>query len=77
MPLLGQIPLEPAVAAGGDAGEPVALGDGPAAEAFRAIADRIVTEAIPPIDMSGCSARLPDDPDGPQPVTLKPRRPKR
>ena len=39
VPLLGQVPLEPAVAAGGDAGEPVALGDGPAADAFRAIAD--------------------------------------
>ena len=29
------MPLEPSVAAGGDAGEPVALGDGPAADAFR------------------------------------------
>ena len=58
MPLLGQIPLEPAVAAGGDAGEPVVLGEGPAAEAFRAIADHILTEAIPPVEMAGCSARM-------------------
>ena len=29
VPLLARIPLEPAVAAGGDDGEPVALGDGP------------------------------------------------
>jgi ATP-binding protein involved in chromosome partitioning len=57
-PLLGQIPLEPSVAAGGDVGDPVALGDGPAAEAFRAIAERIVTEAIPPVEMSGCTARI-------------------
>ncbi|CAN5145338.1 P-loop NTPase [soil metagenome] len=57
-PLLGQIPLEPAVGAGGDTGAPVAMGDGPAAEAFRAIAARIVEEAIPPVDMAGCTARL-------------------
>jgi ATP-binding protein involved in chromosome partitioning len=57
-PLLGRIPLEPAVAAGGDAGAPVALGDGPAADAFRAIADRIVEEAVPPVAMAGCSARM-------------------
>ena len=35
-------------------------GDGPAADAFRAIADRIVTEIVPPVDMAGCSARLLD-----------------
>ncbi len=59
--LLGQVPLEPAVAAGGDDGEPVALdGDGPAAEAFRAIAERLVTETVPPVEMAGCSARLLD-----------------
>jgi ATP-binding protein involved in chromosome partitioning len=58
VPLLGQIPLEPSVAAGGDEGEPVVLGEGPAAEAFRAIADHILTEAIPPAEMAGCSARM-------------------
>ena len=57
--LLGQVPIEPTVAAGGDAGEPVALaGEGPAAEAFRAIATRIVTETVPPVSMAGCSARM-------------------
>lgn len=59
-PLLGQIPLEPSVALGGDTGTPVALGDGPAAEAFRALADRILDEAIPPVEMAGCSARMLD-----------------
>jgi ATP-binding protein involved in chromosome partitioning len=65
-PLLGQVPLEPAVAAGNDAGEPVAIsGDGAAAAAFRSIADAITTNIAPPvtgdgIDMSGCSARLLD-----------------
>jgi ATP-binding protein involved in chromosome partitioning len=60
VPLLGQVPLEPSVAAGGDSGEPVALGSGPAADAFRAIADRILTEAIPPAELAGCSARMLD-----------------
>ena len=56
--LLAQIPLEAAVAAGGDSGLPVALGgDGHAARAFRELAERIVTETVPPITMSGCSAR--------------------
>jgi ATP-binding protein involved in chromosome partitioning len=57
-PLLGSVPLEPSVAAGGDSGMPVALGDGPAAEAFRSIAARIVDEAVPPVEMAGCSARV-------------------
>jgi ATP-binding protein involved in chromosome partitioning len=60
VPLLGQVPLEPAVSSGGDDGEPVALGEGAAADAFRAIADRILTEAIPPAEMAGCSARMLD-----------------
>jgi ATP-binding protein involved in chromosome partitioning len=59
-PLLGQIPLEPSVADGGDHGRPIALGDGPAAEAFRALADRVVEEAVPPVEMAGCSARMLD-----------------
>jgi ATP-binding protein involved in chromosome partitioning len=57
-PLLGSVPIEASVAAGGDVGEPVALGAGPAAEAFRAIAARIVEEAVPPVEMAGCSARM-------------------
>jgi ATP-binding protein involved in chromosome partitioning len=60
VPLLGQVPLEPAVSAGGDTGQPVVLGAGAAADAFRSIADRIVTEAIPPTEMAGCSARMLD-----------------
>jgi ATP-binding protein involved in chromosome partitioning len=56
--LLGQVPLEASVSLGNDDGKPVALGDGPAAEAFRALADRIVNEAVPPTEMAGCSARM-------------------
>lgn len=58
--LLGQIPLEASVAAGGDTGSPLALGEGPAAEAFRALAEKVVTEAVPPVAMAGCSARMLD-----------------
>jgi ATP-binding protein involved in chromosome partitioning len=58
VPLLGQVPLEPSVSAGGDHGRPVALGQGPAADAFRSIATHLSRELAPPIDMGGCSARL-------------------
>lgn len=57
-PLIGQIPIEPAVAQGGDEGRPVVQGDGPAADAFRAIAHRISTELAPPVEMAGCTARM-------------------
>jgi ATP-binding protein involved in chromosome partitioning len=62
VPLLGSVPLEPAVSSGGDAGEPVVIADGggPAAEAFRQIAERIVDEAVPQAAMAGCSARMLD-----------------
>ena len=65
-PLVGRIPIEPAVSAGGDTGRPAALADGgapgdsPAGVAFRALADRIVEELLPPIEMSGCTARILD-----------------
>ena len=58
IPLLGKIPIEAAVAEGGDHGHPVALGEGPAAEAFRAIARELIDEIVPPADLAGCSARL-------------------
>ncbi len=58
VPLLGQIPIEPLVSAGGDAGQPEVLGDSPAAQAFRDLAEHLVTEAIPPAELAGCSARM-------------------
>src|SRR5262245_7619881 len=68
VPLLGQVPLEAAVSAGGDRGRPVALDHGTdnagsAAHAFTAIADRLnvevpVTAAEDAPDMAGCSARM-------------------
>lgn len=60
VPLLGSIPIAASVAAGGDSGAPVVLGTGPAAEAFQAIVATIVDEAIPPLEMAGCTARLLD-----------------
>ncbi len=61
VPLIGSVPLHPALAAAADAGEPVAL-NGPAAvaEVFHQMAERIVSEIAPLVEMSGCSARLLD-----------------
>lgn len=58
VPLIGQIPIEPSISAGGDNGRPVALDDGPSSEAFAEIARRIVTDIAPPIEMASCTARL-------------------
>ena len=56
--LLGQVPIEATVAAGGDAGEPVALnGTGEAARVFNEIAARIVADTVSFDSMTGCSAR--------------------
>jgi ATP-binding protein involved in chromosome partitioning len=52
VPLLGSIPLDPAMAAGGDAGSPAVP------DVVREIAERIVTDAIPLLAMTDCSARL-------------------
>ncbi len=56
--LLGQIPIEPAVAAGGDNGEPLVLtSSSEAARIFTAIAAHIIAETPEVEDMAGCSAR--------------------
>jgi ATP-binding protein involved in chromosome partitioning len=59
-PLVGSIPIEPAVSAGGDEGRPVVLSapDSSAALALNAIAERIATELLPPVEMAGCTARI-------------------
>lgn len=59
-PLLGQIPMEPSVSVEGDAGEPAALREGSAGDAFRALAERVIDEAVPQAEMAGCSARMLD-----------------
>ncbi|HEX3393432.1 MAG TPA: Mrp/NBP35 family ATP-binding protein [Acidimicrobiales bacterium] len=60
VPLLASIPLEPAVSAANDEGQPlsVAAPDSGAGAAFAAAAERIATELFPPIDMTGCTARV-------------------
>lgn len=57
-PLLGAIPFDPAVAAGGDAGIPAVTGDGPAGVALRQLADRLLDTAPTPTEAAGCSARM-------------------
>ncbi|HEY8215551.1 MAG TPA: Mrp/NBP35 family ATP-binding protein [Acidimicrobiia bacterium] len=61
-PLVAQIPIEPAVATGGDEGAPVVLRtpDSPAGKAFHDLAARIVDDLLPPIEMAGCTARILD-----------------
>ena len=59
-PLIGQIPLDRAVVDGADDGTPAVLGPGPAADSLRDIAHQVISELIPPVDMSGCSTRIID-----------------
>jgi ATP-binding protein involved in chromosome partitioning len=49
VPLLGQVPLVPAMREGGDVGEPIVLSEpnGEAARVFASIADRIDVELAP------------------------------
>lgn len=57
VPLIGSIPIDPAVASGGDIGRPVALDESsPSGVVFAEIATRIATEIVPAVEMSGCSA---------------------
>ncbi len=58
VPLVGQIPIEPAVSTGGDDGVPVALGDGPGSAEFHAIAKEIISNLVPPVSMASCTARM-------------------
>jgi hypothetical protein len=48
------------VAAGGDTGSPLALSQpqSAAGQAFHLLAHRVATEIMPPVEMSGCTARV-------------------
>ena len=59
-PLLGRIPLDPAVAEGSDLGEPAVLGASVAAKALKSVALALSEEHVPPVEMAGCSARMLD-----------------
>jgi len=60
VPLIGAVPIEAAVSAGGDAGEPVAMTapDSAVGAEFRRIAGRVVDDLLPPLDLSSCTARI-------------------
>ncbi len=60
VPLVGSVPIHPEIAAGGDAGAPVALGHGELAEIFSELARVIADEVAPVIETSGCTARMLD-----------------
>jgi len=62
VPLLGQVPLEPAVSAANDSGRPLSMSapDSAAGQVFASIAARISDELLPPVDMAGCTARMLD-----------------
>ncbi len=57
-PLLGRVPLDPAVAEGSDIGEPAVLGTGVAAKELKSVALALSEEHVPPVEMAGCSARM-------------------
>ena len=54
------MPLDRSVVDGGDTGIRAVLGTGAAADALRKIANDVVTDLIPPVDMAGCSTRIID-----------------
>ena len=60
VPLIGNVPIHPEVASGGDSGSPVALGDGELAGIFAELARVVAEEVAPVIETSGCTARLLD-----------------
>ncbi|MBW3666511.1 MAG: Mrp/NBP35 family ATP-binding protein [Actinobacteria bacterium] len=57
--MLGSVPLDQAVVAGGDAGEPVAFSDdaGPAARALREVVDHVIA-VVPPAELETCTGRI-------------------
>ncbi|MGH8946915.1 MAG: Mrp/NBP35 family ATP-binding protein [Acidimicrobiia bacterium] len=59
VPMLGSVPLDKAVVAGGDAGSPVVLDEdpGPGGEAIRSVVERI-TEVVPPAELETCTGRI-------------------
>jgi ATP-binding protein involved in chromosome partitioning len=60
VPLLGLVPLEPAVSTANDEGRPLAVAapESRAGSVFAAVAQRISSELLPPVDMTDCTARV-------------------
>jgi ATP-binding protein involved in chromosome partitioning len=59
VPMLGSIPLDQAVVAGGDAGVPVVLSEdpSPAAKAIREVVDQVIA-VVPPAELETCTGRI-------------------
>lgn len=59
IPLIGAIPLDPALGSGADRGEPVVVAgpDGPAARVFMEVAGKLVG-LVPPADAETCTGRI-------------------
>jgi ATP-binding protein involved in chromosome partitioning len=62
VPLVAKVPLDPETVATADAGTPVVLShpDSAGAAAVRTLATRVSGDLLPPVEMSGCTARLDD-----------------
>jgi ATP-binding protein involved in chromosome partitioning len=58
-PLLARIPLDPAVSAGGDRGEPASMEDGTAGRVFASLVDAVL-DIAPVVEMGDCTARMLD-----------------
>jgi ATP-binding protein involved in chromosome partitioning len=58
VPLIGSIPLHPDLAAAGDAGVPLAAGEGELATVFAELGRVVAEEVAPVLETSSCSARL-------------------
>ena len=43
VPLLAQLPIDPAIREGGDAGTPIAAGEGKVATVFQGLAERVIS----------------------------------
>lgn len=59
VPLLGSVPLDPAVVDGGDTGQPVVLDPhpGPARDAIRGVVEKLIA-VVPPADLETCTGRI-------------------
>ncbi|HWD25103.1 MAG TPA: P-loop NTPase [Acidimicrobiales bacterium] len=58
-PLIGSIPLDPAIALGSDEGQPVASAqEGPSGEVFSTIARAVRGQFVPTVALEHCTARL-------------------
>ncbi len=58
-PLLARIPLDPAVSAGGDRGEPASLAGDAASRVFASLVDAVL-DIAPVVEMGECTARMLD-----------------